>query len=464
MFTNLLWRRFVFYLCSLGLGRAAVHLDISGAGAVEYYGSLSASGDGLPLTPRRVALSGSESDRSEFAAYVRRGVPVIITGGLAGTGFDVQRRPEDWTCQAIASRFPAGRMKMEYAAQGGSEENPVRLKDVDRWSKTVANSGAVDAEAPKYAPFYWGVKGADEGERLWDGSKDLLRELRKLMRPLPGFLRPTDENMREVLGSPEFWFAGLGAGAKAHMDSHCESTLTLQLAGTKKWRLSWPPVIANGTFAREGALGDGQPYKAKGGWSPTHSFTLEPGEVLLIPPAFVHESQNVGPEDCAPSLTFQFADPAAAGFFRHFNPRLRRLGDFNECWQRVAAMATLDAQGRGVSNQLKFLGVSSLGKLAKLDSRLGLESPLANAILEMAQGAWPQVLNIADLDRDGRVLQADVSGQFWLQGSIDFHDLNEDGEVSQDEFISAFASWLMTEVLVMQEGKQRPKPLKHIEF
>ena len=61
------------------------------------------------------------------------------------------------------------------------------------------------------------------------------------------------------------------------MDGHCESTLTLQLAGRKKWRLSWPPNIANGSFAKDGLLADGEPYRAPGGWSPTHSVVLAPG-------------------------------------------------------------------------------------------------------------------------------------------------------------------------------------------
>ncbi|CAE7866169.1 unnamed protein product, partial [Symbiodinium sp. KB8] len=312
-----------------------------------------------------------------FAAFTRKAHPVVIRGGFAGTNFDVQQKPDEWTCEAIARRFPTGRMKMEYAATPGHVDNPISLGDVAEWSQATAPSGAKsDPEAPQYAPFYWGVKGADDGERLWDGKKDLLQQMRKLMRPLPRFMRQTQANTNEVLGSPEFWFAKLGAGAKAHMDSHCESTLTLQLAGRKQWRLSWPPVIANGSYAKDGLLADGRPYDAKGGWKPTHSITLEAGEALLIPPAFVHESKNVGPEACAPSLTFQFADPVAAGFFRHFHPRLRRLGDFNECWERVAALATFSSSAAS-SKRLKQLTGTTVGKLGKLDSGAGRESDMA---------------------------------------------------------------------------------------
>jgi len=285
-----------------------------------------------------------------------------------------------------------------------------------------------------------------------------------LMQPLPKFLRQTQANQREILGSPEFWFARSGAGAKAHMDGHCESTLTLQLAGRKKWRLSWPPSINNGSFAKDGLLADGEPYNAKGGWTPTHTVTLEPGEALLIPPAFVHESKNVGPEDCAPSLTFQFADPVAAGFFRHFYPRLRRLGDFNECWERVSALATFDRSQKGLTARLKQLASTSIVKLSHLDSSGGGNSELGRAILEATKRAWSTVLKSMDRNKDGRLTRDDVSNDFQLQGSLDFHDLNEDNEVAEAEFNSGFGSWLMTEVVVMQERKQKPKTLKHLEL
>ncbi|CAJ1338260.1 unnamed protein product [Effrenium voratum] len=100
---------------------------------------------------------------------------------------------------------------------------------------------------------------------------------------------------------------------------------------------------------------------------------------------------------------------------------------------------------------------TSLAKLSKLES--GGSSPLESAVLEAAKKAWPKVV-----DTNGRLTRENVKSDFILQGSLDFHDLNEDGEVTEAEFTSTFSSWLMTEVLVVQERKQKPKPLKHIEF
>lgn len=111
--------------------------------------------------------------------------------------------PAKWSCDAIAKRFPSGRMKMEYTATegenlpqngklrhcvlctwdsfwlGGRQDNPISLKDVESWwdpwpkvgqsfasspwifflnlwfclrSKATESSGAPDKEDPLNAP------------------------------------------------------------------------------------------------------------------------------------------------------------------------------------------------------------------------------------------------------------------------------------------------------------------------
>ncbi|CAJ1338259.1 unnamed protein product [Effrenium voratum] len=122
----------------------ALHLGVSGEEALRYFGNEGAS---LPLTPSML----DSLNASSFASYARRGVPVVIKHGLDGTSFDVEQKPAEWTCDAIARRFPTGRMKMEYTAGEGRQDNPISLKDVETWSKTIEKSGALDPEAPQYA-------------------------------------------------------------------------------------------------------------------------------------------------------------------------------------------------------------------------------------------------------------------------------------------------------------------------
>jgi len=144
------------------------------------------------------------------------------------------------------------------------------------------------------------------------------------------------------MGSPEFWFSMPGAGAKAHMDMHCESTMSIQLDGTKRWRIGL--ASATDESLPTGAYGDGMAYGREGGWTPTYDFELQKGEALFFPPAFIHESNNVG-TTCAASITHQYSFPMAAGFFRAWWPRTRRLGDMNECWGKISSWANLGKHG-----------------------------------------------------------------------------------------------------------------------
>ena len=80
--------------------------------------------------------------------------------------------------------------------------------------------------------------------------------------------------------SPEFWFSSKGnrlrskpdladcmsilgdsgAGAKAHMDEHCTTTLSVQLDGEKRWRLGWMPPPKDGVRSKQSIYSDGAVY------------------------------------------------------------------------------------------------------------------------------------------------------------------------------------------------------------
>ena len=126
-----------------------------------------------------------------------------------------------------------------------------------------------------------------------------------------------------MLHSPEVWIAKKGAGAQAHVDGHCESTITIQLAGTKRWRLS--PMPAGQPLRPSNVYEDGGPYRLAGGWNATIEVELRPGEALVFPPGTIHESVATS-DECASSITHQFASP----------PPLR----YCACWGWTACMAT----------------------------------------------------------------------------------------------------------------------------
>jgi hypothetical protein len=277
------------------------------------------------------------------------------------------------------------------------------------------------------APLYWGIKGADEGEKLYDGEKDILQEVREAMQ-MPYFLE-AQSNEREVFGSPEFWLNAPNAGAQAHMDAHCESTLGLQLSGTRRWRLSWPPQAA--VLNEKHLFTDGKPYKAVGGWKPAYSFTVSPGETIFMPAMTIHETKNIG-SSCANSLTFQFNDPTPGSYMREFFPRLRRTGDFVECVPRIASLATL-----------------GLGK--KKPPRRGEEASTAADL-------WQKILKKVDKDRDGQISfsEARKSGQTQADGVL-FGDLNNDDMLSREEFVATYTRWAGVEAEVSEEKADKKK-------
>merc|ERR1719181_2157671 len=164
---------------------------------------------------------------------------------------------------------------------------------------------------------------------------------------LPQWMRRTEENTQEVLGSPEFWFSMPKAGAAMHMDAHCESTYAIQLSGKRKWRVGWVPPVPNGTAFRSNTYADGAVYGKQ--YTPPLEAIVNEGEAFFMPSAFLHETSNIG-DECAVSLTFQFRDPLPARYYRTSLRHLRRTGDFQECWDQLGKIAAFGQKKRTQNN------------------------------------------------------------------------------------------------------------------
>jgi len=192
--------------------------------------------------------------------------------------------------------------------------------------------------------------------------------------------------------------------------------MSLQLSGSKKWRLGLPSATTRSV--RNGMYGDGVVYSHKGGWVPTYELELKEGEVLFFPPSFVHETTNVG-KSCAASITYQYNAPMAAAFFRSFWPRTRRIGDMNECWEKISSWAAL---GKPVA--------------AKLD----------------AEADAAQLFDQVDANGDGAVTMQEMAAiANEPQSSLNFHDMDEDGLITKQEFVTNFAMWSRVEAEVQAE-------------
>ena len=83
--------------------------------------------------------------------------------------------------------------------------------------------------------------------------------------------------------------------------------------------------------------GDGQFDPAA--WGASHETILSPGEAIVFPPGFIHETYNVyeeeggaeGGAECAASITFQWEGPLAAKYLRSHMPRLLLMGSMDVC-------------------------------------------------------------------------------------------------------------------------------------
>ena len=293
--------------------------------------------------------------------------------------------------------------------------NPLKdqnLQDFSKMSWTSAQEQGEDADerlrqdssAPPFAPFYWGVREHQQGNL---GSKKVMKRIRDLITTsVPSFM--DKKNAASLFDNAEFWMGAKGTGARAHMDSHCISTLSVVLHGERRWRIGPVPRLPKGAGRSpkgEVVFDDGVAYQL--GWKPMFEFTLKEGEAVLFPPGWIHETLNTA-EGCTIALTTQFDIPVPVRYYRTFYNRLRRVGDLNACWEWM----------------VKWAG----GKVSK---------DLAQA-KTMAQEMFSK------------------TGAKLKQQQVDFFDLNEDGNVTQDEFVSTFVAWTATEQAIK---KEKPKSL-----
>ena len=57
----------------------------------------------------------------------------------------------------------------------------------------------------------------------------------------------------------------------------------------------------------------------------------------MFPPSFIHETLTTSSE-CAASITHQFDEPLASGFWHREMAVLRRAFDINECWDAFGSL------------------------------------------------------------------------------------------------------------------------------
>jgi len=289
--------------------------------AYGYFGKSTSHGEPQAVA-RYVGLSNDQ-----FEELALSGRPFVVEDGGKDQPF------VGWKCDDFRQKFPNGVVKIEYI-KGMKATWSIK----DKWENEKHKIPNADPGGPQYAPWYWGVKAAndeDEADTVYNGGKNPYPDVQSKMR-IPSFFRSNKHNKQEVFGSPEFWFSMPQAGAAMHMDGHCESTYAIQLSGKRKWRLGWAPPVPNGTLYQDGTYGDGSIYGKN--YAPPLEGVVSEGEAIFMPSAFLHETTNIG-DSCAVSLTFQLKDPIPSRYWRYSLRHLRRSEDFQECWELMGNVA-----------------------------------------------------------------------------------------------------------------------------
>mmetsp|Transcript_6758 Transcript_6758/g.25412 ORF Transcript_6758/g.25412 Transcript_6758/m.25412 type:complete len:477 (+) Transcript_6758:61-1491(+) len=396
----------------------------------EYWGGSASST--RPFTEER--LKSAELDRAGFDKRIMDGQVFVVED--AGKDWPM----DGWDCEYFRNDpvFGKAEMNQQYAAGGGAPF--VGFKS--DWMDSKTASGAKDKDAPQVAPFYWGIKDVQypDAQRSKTWKKAMLKKVQEHIR-LPRYMDTA--NKRNFETTPEFWFAAGGAGAKAHMDTHVQATMSLQLSGTKRWRLS---VMDERTAPFLAMIyKDGDVYERSEAWQPQFNLTLKPGEALFFPPGFIHETLNLGEADsCSASVTFQFTEPMAVGMYRRFLPRVRRTADIHEAWPMLKQWATLKSK-------------ADKKGMAYADAK-------SKALGESGAGA---AFRKRDKDGDGFLSNEELNAAFGqdAKNMLGFHDLDEDGRVAREEFAEVFALWAGTVKAAYDDTppKHRQLQLKDME-
>lgn len=282
----------------------------------------------------------SEVSLGEFESIVRRGIPTVIRGVASGWS-----ELRGLSCADYSRRWPDSVIRAEYTDAG--TETFVQLGNQAGWlnaTRAPADMHSPSADCddehskesrPVLAPYVLHVK-----DRV---KASIKKEIGNMYPGLPFSSPLLDTHIRD---SMEFWFQHVGAGTFAHNDAYCHSVFSVQLRGSKRWRLMLVPsvdVLSRDIFDEF----DSGIYDSVHAWEPDFEVTLAEGDGILFPPGFMHETRTLeGPsleDTCGTSVTFNIPLPMPASYIRTFLPRFSVSRELHQCMGRWESFATLNA-------------------------------------------------------------------------------------------------------------------------
>lgn len=194
---------------------------------------------------------------------------------------------------------------------------------------------------------------------------------------------------------------------------------------------------------------DGGVYKADL-WKPDLGFILRPGQAVIWPPGYLHETKTLPPADgeCGSAITLQFAFPQPVQFLRAFLPRLSLSAEVGQCVARTwGAYAHLFVGGIKVSHKADAMKTQKDTILAKVDANKDGQITVDEVVKHFQSGG-------ASRDLEGRAQMfsdTKLFHQFLAEDTVAYHDMDGDMVVSSQELWDSLVQWNVVRIR-MREG------------
>jgi len=398
--------------------------------------------------------------RTDFVKHARKGYPILVSDWAGNMTY------KGWSCKDFAEKFPFGYMKAEYIDHMpgfNPRAHDIRVMDGEKrfnlgsfkpdtkvmwhnFSRPAAPKYGDDPLKPKQGPYVWHVK-----DELPAHQKKLVQQRFQA----PEFLRDP-LNSAWMNRTFEIWFSpGAETGAGAHNDGYCESVVSFQLNGAKKWRkMMMPKMTALDSFDEF----DGGVYSA-GKWKPDLGFVNPTASAVIWPPGYLHETSTLPTSDgsCGASITVQYAFPQPVQFFRAFLPRLALSSEVGQCvasrWAGYASFFLADIWPSGrkakIDQQLQRV-------MRELDADQNDIVTVEETVTHMKQSA-----QLREEASQYPKKQHSLFFQFKAEDTVAYHDLDGDMQATKQEILDSLTQWnvvrtrVMTSLELINTGKRK---------
>ena len=410
--------------------------------------------------------------QEEVDYYVTRGYIVVVDDMAKGHPM------LSWSCETYAERWPNGLMvgayPMPWRVNDLDEGYTVRLRATDIWIDTfrpaawrkytlpgcLRNPRCVEYvdEAATAAAYVWHVKDRE--------PEELKQSVQVHWKP-PYYME-SEHATGTASHTFEMWFAPVKGGTFAHSDSYCFSTASMQLKGSKEWRIMNPGPRID-TYKDRIRNEDAEIYAERSGkedqqFIPELRVTVPEGGGIIFPPYSYHETVTNNAE-CSVSTTFTHETPQPTRYLRQFMPRLlnghleyidacHRLWNKYALWNMREGRGVPDASGNilpDVSEEYLRRDYFDYGET--WETKLYKVLPTTDKTLMAVR--YQKILDDVDKDKDGVIdskeLMTFIKNEYayndWPRQKtlhrefLAYWDLDDSGDITKEELWDGWEHW-----------------------